>query len=150
MPTENTNTWRPNVGERVMVVATVRELGFSSDRPITVALEGNSRVRVWLSELAPLPTPRQPWDVLREAAEILVKKGHWSPNNYFLNALGGLADALEAAAAPKPPTLREALEACLAELHASHAQYGCKENAREHSAAIRAAEAALAREEGSA
>lgn len=57
-------------------------------------------------------TPRQPWDVLREAAGVLA---HY--NGKDGGDTGALlcraADQIEAAAAPKPPTLLEAAVALL-------------------------------------
>lgn len=52
---------------------------------------------------------REPWEVLREAAEIAEKRG-WRP--VVTQSMRVLAAELEAAAAPKPPpTLAEAVRA---------------------------------------
>ena len=54
-------------------------------------------------------TPRQPWEVLREAADIIARKSGHTEGGAAFDFLIYEADRLEAAATPKPPTLAEAV-----------------------------------------
>lgn len=101
------NEWRPKAGEEVMVRASVSRDGMADGRICVRMADGNHH---WLAprNLSPLPTPtpREPWDVLREAVDIL---GVHFPQ--VRNVLRTEAALLEAAARPKPlPTLAEVLD----------------------------------------
>ena len=98
------NEWRPKVGERVAIYAEIIAAPNENDR--SFGLKYPDRGVRWLpiENISPLPAPRQPWDVLREAAGAASKAGY----EHTAQALLCTADRLEAAAAPKPPTLREA------------------------------------------
>ena len=102
--------WRPKVGERVAANGIV--VSFVGDAvPYLVEFDGPSPARRWcvVDELSPLPAPRQPWDVLREAASILYESQQYTTHDLLVVH----ADLLEAAAAPKPPTLRDTVHATL-------------------------------------
>lgn len=105
--------WRPKVGERVLVQGTFANEEWGGGK---LRVEFSDGRYLWFSpsELSPLPTPtpREPWDVLREAADVL------DPVDYDMTRpkLLRIAEELEAAARPKPnPSLAEAVRAWLAE-----------------------------------
>lgn len=112
--------WRPKAGEEVMVRASVSRDGMADGRICVRMADGNHH---WLAprNLSPLPTPtpREPGDVLRDAADECIKHpnaiGGYYPTSVAM-MLRVIADALEGTARPKPlPTLAEAVRAWLAE-----------------------------------
>ena len=103
--------WRPKVGERVRFEGVVTDID-NDNIPYRVQTD-SGKVR-WFQEgvLSPLPTPtpREPWEVLREAAALMQQA---NPKSFYGDLLSR-ADFLEAAARPKPlPTLAEAVRAFL-------------------------------------
>ncbi len=96
----------PNIGTKVLVGAKGVVLRQDTSN-MEVYVEYASGMCEWVGfkDIVPTPVPRQPWDVLREAAPIL-KDGGWDAGMVLRRA-----DILEAAAAPKPLTLREAARA---------------------------------------
>jgi hypothetical protein len=106
-----TSEWRPKVGERVAIYGTVTEAECNS---AMVAIDdGILKDQCFtIEEMHPLPAaaePRAPWEVLHDAAEIAADNSLEMTGE----ALRDLAKRLEAAAAPKPPTLAEAVRAYL-------------------------------------
>ena len=69
-------------------------------------------------------TPRPAWEVLREAAEIILNHGPWGGQSAAKIA-GNLADKLEAVA-PKPPTLAEAVRAYSQKLDSGASEVGAE------------------------
>lgn len=100
-------------GDRVLVEAEVRKAHPGVGIAVAVAGIGGA-VCVSMAPFAaihPLPTPAQK---LRDAAEVLEKNGWHDAPGYILRRIREKADELEAAAAPKPPSLREAVRAYFA------------------------------------
>lgn len=103
--------WRPSVGERVAIYGVVK--GKSCTNLFRVAIDNGflETQPFYIAELSPLPAPPSPrpaWEVLRDAAEVLDKQ---SAQCSVAWAIRQEASRLEAAAAPKPPTLAEAVRA---------------------------------------
>jgi len=127
--------WRPKVGEQVMIQvmihATVPREG-TADGLVCVQLPCGGHYWFALADLAPLPTPtpREPWDVLREAADECGKHsnamgGYYPPSVAMM--LRVIADALEAAARLKPlPTLAKAVRAYSEKLNSGASEVGAE------------------------
>lgn len=105
--TDKTN-WTPKVGDRVMAVGTIVEIDSESVMPVRVRCDhGEHPTYFTFKELSPLPAPRKPWEVLREAHKLMLQE---KPRIWYGDILD-VAAKLEAAAAPKLPTLTEAVRA---------------------------------------
>lgn len=120
--TDKTN-WTPKVGDRVMAVGTIVEIDSESVIPIRVRCDhGEHPTYFTFKELSPLPAPREPWEVLREAHKLMLQE---KPRIWYGDILD-VAAKLEAAAAPKLPTLVEAVRAYSQKLNSGASEVGAE------------------------
>lgn len=105
--------WRPKVGERVAIHGVVVKTN-NSQFPLEVETENGNTYWYAYSSVLPIPAspePRKPWEVLREAANLIAVKSNHLDGGGTFEFLEAEADRLEAAAAPKLPTLAETVRA---------------------------------------
>lgn len=133
--------WRPSVGERVLIKGSQYSTYIEGKEGVVKARYGSMVYGVvvadhpvdpeedWgcdISELHPLPAPPSPrpaWEVLREVAELAASDSWFegrAERRWLQDILEAYAKHLEAAAAPKPPSLAEAVREYLAYLDATN------------------------------
>lgn len=112
--------WIPKIGDRVIITGTIDKIDSISFNSYRVMCDGGTaeESEAWFDykEISPL-VPRQPWDVLREAADILYSNEMQRLCfSHRISWIRSEASILETAAVSKPPTLAEAVRAYLDEV----------------------------------
>lgn len=109
---------RFKVGDEVLVRATVSCI--ENDATIRVKMHRDPKeLHQWLlpAQVLEIATTRAPWDVLREAADVLAKQGSHIDGGRAFDCCLKLAQELEREA--RPPSLLEAAKALVAEVNST-------------------------------